>query len=98
MRVRLQGCFDRLDRQPAGHSEVDVESIAIVKRDDDPFASALNGSDDPSNQMPGEIDSGRLKNIRPLKPHAGDDAAYDPGPERSDDGFNFGQFGHRKQW
>lgn len=98
MRVWLQRRIEHPDRQPAGHSEMNVESIAVVERDDDPFASPVDGGNDSAKEMPLQIRAGGIENISSLKPYTGEDAAYDPGPERSDDGFNFGQFGHRDPW
>lgn len=90
VRVLGGGLGQRLDAESAGHSEMDVESLGVVEREDDAFAAAMNIANQSADQQLGKIDCGGIEDISPRQLDGLDSPGEKARPERIDDGLHFG--------
>src|SRR5262245_13920090 len=84
----------RFDRQSAGHPQMNVKTVAIVQRNNNTLAAAVDVADRSAGKLRREIKSARTKDVAATQIDALDTSAENSGPQREHNGLNFRQFGH----
>ena len=94
MRVRAYWRFTFFQRQSAGHAKMNVELISIVEQKYDLLPAPLDIADFSARQAPFQVTPVRGEDICSVEFYGIDALAADARREGSDNGFDFGKFGH----
>src|SRR2546430_10598980 len=95
MRMLPHQRVGRFQSKLSRHPKMHVESVPAIQRDNNAFAPSFYSSYESPDQMRGEIDLDWIQNISALESNASNAGTDQPRTQRSHDGFDFGQFGHR---